>query len=145
MFTRYSEIEVVLDTNTKTTMKAIKEIWLSKYPYPQKCFTDNGRQFISYNFEKFLQDHGIEHILTASNDPTGNSIVERANKEIGVALRISRGQSVNRLLHNIWTRINLNINLSTGYAPYELFFKKPIFENSDVKIIFDKSRILNEN
>ncbi|KAG0420044.1 Insertion element IS476 uncharacterized 39.2 kDa protein [Dictyocoela roeselum] len=94
-----------------------------KFPYPAKCITDNDRQFISYNFEKFLRDHGIEDILTAPNNPTGNSIVERVNKEIGVALRISRRQSINKLLQNIWTRVKFNVNLSTGYAPYELFSK----------------------
>ncbi|KAG0425545.1 Transposon Tf2-9 polyprotein, partial [Dictyocoela muelleri] len=117
IYTRYTEVSILFDTTTETIIKAFTASWISKHTSPQKIITDNGRQFISTNFKKFMTKNNIKHILTAPNNPTGNSIVERANKEIGFSLRASRGESLDNLLHNIWVRINLNINLTTNYAP----------------------------
>ncbi|KAG0420547.1 hypothetical protein EQH57_0105 [Dictyocoela roeselum] len=139
MFTRYTEIAIIFDTHAETIVNAIEKIWLSKHPVPLRCITDNGRQFLSAQFKNFIVNKNMEHILCAPNNPTGNSIVERVNKEIGVGLRLSRGMSLDKLLENIWRRINLNIN--TDYCPYELFYAKPTFENSSIEIKIDNDAI----
>ncbi|KAG0441170.1 Gag-Pro-Pol polyprotein [Dictyocoela muelleri] len=128
MFTRYTEISIIFDTYAETILNAMEKTWFSKYKTPLRCITDNGRQFLSAQFNRFLKNKNIEHILSAPNNPTGNSLVERVNKEIGIALRISKGFSLEKLSENIWRRISLNINLNTGYSTYELFHEKTIFD-----------------
>ncbi|KAG0420268.1 Gag-Pro-Pol polyprotein [Dictyocoela roeselum] len=141
MFTKYTECCIILNTEAETIINSLRKVWLSKYPKPQNCITDNGRQFVSLSFKNFLKTEAINHILSAPNNPTGNSAVERVNKEIVVALRISRDLPLEKLLDNIWRRVNLNINLTTGYPPFELFHGKPIFSNAKTDLKIDLEMI----
>ncbi|KAG0429207.1 hypothetical protein DMUE_5757, partial [Dictyocoela muelleri] len=84
----------------------------------------------------------IKHIKSAPRNSSGNSIIERVNKEIGILLRISRGLKLTKLMNNIWTRLNLNISISTGYAHYEIFFKKSIFKNKNENILIRENEIV---
>ncbi|KAG0422284.1 hypothetical protein DMUE_6223 [Dictyocoela muelleri] len=84
----------------------------------------------------------IIHIKTAPYNPTGNSIAERINQEIGLSLILSRGISLNDLEKSIWKRINLTVNSTTGYPPLEIFKSKPIFSISDNKVSVDKNEII---
>ncbi|KAG0420244.1 Transposon Tf2-9 polyprotein [Dictyocoela roeselum] len=129
IYTRYTEVSILFETTADKVTDALTKSWIQEHNAPTNILTDNGRQFTSSEFKKFAKKNHINHILTAPNNPTGNSIVERANKEIGFVLRVSRGSTLQQLLNNIWTRLNLNINISTNYAPFELFFEKPVFSN----------------
>ncbi|NXL75888.1 POK19 protein, partial [Leptocoma aspasia] len=48
---------------------------------PQEIKTDNGPTFISKQFKEFVNKWGIKHTTGIPHNPTGQSIVERANKE----------------------------------------------------------------
>ncbi|KAG0418989.1 hypothetical protein EQH57_0609 [Dictyocoela roeselum] len=74
-------------------------------------------------FSEIMEKFGIKHIKSTPHNPTDNSIIERINKEIGIVLRISRGLSLTKLIKNIWSRLNLNISISTEYAPMNFFSK----------------------
>ncbi|KAG0420483.1 hypothetical protein EQH57_0126 [Dictyocoela roeselum] len=89
-----------------------------------------------------MEKFGIKHIKFAPHNPSGNSIIERINKEIWVVLRISRGLSLAKLIKNIWSRLNLNISLSTGYAPYDVFFRKSIFKNKNENILIREDKMV---
>ena len=43
----------------------------------EHIITDNGPQFMSEEFEKFLQENGIHHTLMAPGDPASNGLAER--------------------------------------------------------------------
>lgn len=81
--TRYTEIKILFDTTSKTIISAITKKWTEIHGIPKFILSDNGRQFISVNFEKFCRENGIKHIFSGEYNPTGNSIVERRNLEIG--------------------------------------------------------------
>ncbi|NWY95468.1 POK19 protein, partial [Loxia curvirostra] len=49
---------------------------------PRALKTDNGPAFTSKAFKQFTQDWGITHTTGIPHNPTGQSIVERAHKEI---------------------------------------------------------------
>lgn len=44
--------------------------------------TDNGREYVNKQFQKFLQEHGIEHQTTIPYSPQQNGVAERANRTI---------------------------------------------------------------
>lgn len=44
--------------------------------------TDNGREFINYNLEKFLKSNGINHQTSVPYTPEQNGVAERANRTI---------------------------------------------------------------
>lgn len=51
--------------------------------------TDNGGEYISTAFEKYLRIHGIEHVPGPPHTPELNGVAERANRTIGNLLRCS--------------------------------------------------------
>ncbi|KAG0439113.1 Pro-Pol polyprotein [Dictyocoela muelleri] len=89
-----------------------------------------------------MKKFNIKHIKSAPHNPSRSSIIYRINKEIGIVLRISRGLKLTKLKKNICTRLNLNISISTGYAPYEIFFKKSIFKNKNENILIRDNEIV---
>ncbi|KAG0435655.1 Transposon Tf2-9 polyprotein [Dictyocoela muelleri] len=145
LFSRYTEISIINDIKSKTITSNFKKVWIRQHKPPQKCLTDNGRQFNSISFNKLTEEFNIKHIKSAPYNPTGNAIIERINKEIGVVLRLSRGATFSELKRCIWRRLNLNVNISTGYPPYEVFYKKPIFNNVPNDIKINESEIVNKN
>ncbi len=44
--------------------------------------SDNGPQFVSSEFQHFLQRHGVEHIRSAIYNPSENSLVEVFNRTL---------------------------------------------------------------
>ncbi|KAG0440757.1 Pro-Pol polyprotein [Dictyocoela muelleri] len=127
-----------------TVCDALEKIWLSRYQKPSKCLSDNGRQFKSENFANLMNKYEIKQIFTSPHNPTGNSIVERVNREISIALRFSRGQNLKNTSLNIWKRINLCNNSTLGFSPYEVFFKKAMLDCYDDKININDEEILNK-
>ncbi|KAG0420263.1 Transposon Tf2-9 polyprotein, partial [Dictyocoela roeselum] len=144
IFSRYTEIEFSKDIHSSKVCDTLEKVWLTKYPGPKRCITDNGRQFTSQNFKKLLQKYDIEKIHTAPHNPTGNSVIERINREISVALRISRKENLKITANNIWSRINLTQNSSIGHTPYEIFFNKPIFKAHGSKFEINYDEIKNK-
>ncbi|KAG0434611.1 hypothetical protein DMUE_5113 [Dictyocoela muelleri] len=91
IYSRYRMIDIIYDIRSSTICKSFEKVWLSNNENPDLCLTDNGRQFIAEDFKNKFNKNNIKHITSAPNNPTGNSIVERVNKEIGLVLRMSRG------------------------------------------------------
>ncbi|KAG0420247.1 Retrovirus-related Pol polyprotein from transposon 17.6 [Dictyocoela roeselum] len=141
MFSRYTEIKFIKNIYSSFVCSALEEMWLEKHYIPEKCLSDNGRQFKSKNFQDLMNKHNINHISTSPYNPTGNSVVERMNREITIALRLSRGLSLRETTHNIWKRLNLCNNSTLGHSPYEIFHKKPISNNYKGKMIINDEEI----
>ncbi|KAG0436051.1 Retrovirus-related Pol polyprotein from transposon opus, partial [Dictyocoela muelleri] len=133
LFSRYTEIAILWDISTFSICKALDKI-LQKMKKPKKILTDQGRQFISSKFKDHLKKLDIQHIMTSPYNPTGNSIVERINLEIGLCLRLTRGESIKKLKEKIWIRLNLLNNRNLGYSPYEIYHNSSIFQNNKIEI-----------
>ncbi|KAG0422196.1 hypothetical protein DMUE_6227, partial [Dictyocoela muelleri] len=94
-----------------------------------------------------MRKFGIKHIRTAPHNPTGNSIVERINRENSLCLRLSRTLSLKKTSEKIHTRLNLTHNSALGFSPYEVFFKKPLFDKivSDFRLNDEEIKKVSEN
>ena len=60
-------------TNTITALRHI----FSYFGLPEHLVTDNGTQFTSDEFQKFLRENDILHTLTAPGHPATNGLAER--------------------------------------------------------------------
>ena len=95
---------------------------------PCEFKTDLGTEFVNETIQQFLQLLGAEHIMTIAYSKEENSIVERANREIGRWIKNSL--SGNRWPTNRWSEVlpfavrthNATRVISTGYTPSELVF-----------------------
>ncbi|MEM7284022.1 MAG: hypothetical protein AAF438_20635 [Pseudomonadota bacterium] len=65
---------------------AVENTWLSRYPRPEKCVSDQGSEF-GYEFVTMLQNNGIRHAYSTSRNPRGNAMIERTHQSIGQVLR----------------------------------------------------------
>jgi transposase InsO family protein len=142
--TRFTELAIVFDITSETIVKMFTEKWIQKHGAPKYILSDQGRQYISTNFSQMLNKFKIQQKLTTPHNPTGNSISERINQTIGTVIRITRGESLARLEQNIYKRLNLVTNRTTGKTPYELWYKQDILGiktnlNFDWKSLNEKS------
>ena len=64
----------------------------SRFGVPFSLRTDNGSQFVSEEFESFLQAHGVEHRRTTSLWPQANGEMERQNRSLLKSLQIANVQ-----------------------------------------------------
>lgn len=134
IFSEYTCVDFIMDINSSTISGKLENSWLRKFGLPMKLISDNGRQFIASDFKTLMDKYNIKYLTCTPYNPTGNGIVEKINKVIGIALRISRGSTLKELKNNILRRVNCTSNSNLRYSPIEIFHNIPIFRNSD-KII----------
>ncbi|KAG0437214.1 Pro-Pol polyprotein [Dictyocoela muelleri] len=143
LFSQYTYIAILWDISTITICNALDKV-LIKMIKPEKILTDPGKQFISSKFKEYLKNLNIKHIMSSTYNPTGNSIVERINLEIGLCLKLSRGKGIEKIKEYIWKRLNLLQNRNLGYSPYEIYYVKSIFMNYKKEIKVDNEIIINK-
>ena len=70
------------------------KIIFSAHGLPQKVVTDNGRSFTSQQFQQFMSENGILHIISAPYHPTSNGLAERAVRSFNQGLKRTPGDSI---------------------------------------------------
>ena len=62
-----------------------------RHGLPEQLVSDNGPQFTSDEFEKFLKGNRVKHILTALYHPASNGLAERFVRTLKHSLKASSG------------------------------------------------------
>ena len=95
---------------------------------PLSLRADNGPQFTSEHFTKYLEENGIEHRRTTPLWPPANGEIERQNRSILKRLRIAQAEGRNwKSEMDNFLMMYLSIPHSTnGVSPAELLFKRRI-------------------
>lgn len=124
-YSRYKEIKITKNTDSTHTINILKEIF-SRLGTPVSITADNGRQFISIDFENFCKEFGIQLFHSIPYWPQQNGEVERQNRDILKRLRISQTQKSNWQddLLKYLTMYNSTPHSVTGKPPGELFFRR---------------------
>lgn len=91
---------------------------------PENIVTDNGVQFLSREFESFLNMNGVKHTTTATHSPQANAS-ERVNRSILAAVRAyiaddHRNWDVN--ISVIASSLRNSVHESIGYSPHFVVF-----------------------
>src|SRR5436190_14574218 len=75
----YSKWPEVIPLNSITTYNTIESLrhFFSNFGIPQIIVSDNGSQFLSHEFQTYLQLNGIRHKRSAPYHPATNGQVER--------------------------------------------------------------------
>ncbi|KAE8915761.1 hypothetical protein PF005_g28154 [Phytophthora fragariae] len=102
----------------------------------QELRTDNGGEYTSKVFAKYLKDHGIRHQKTVAYTPQQNGLVERANRTI---VEMTRCLLYHRSMHLRWWAeavntavfiINRTPNSVNNVTAYEIWYgKRPNLKN----------------
>ena len=75
-YSKYLEIVPLSHATSTNTIAAVRHIF-SNFGLPEHIVTDNGSQFTSDEFQKFLKDNDIQHTTTAPGHPATNGLAER--------------------------------------------------------------------
>ena len=82
----------IIRLNNKTAehvSQQFENLWLSRYPRPNKCVHNQGGEFMGFEFQRKLQQHGIQDTATTSCNPQANSICERMHQTVANVLQTS--------------------------------------------------------
>ena len=85
-FTKWTEVEVVRKVTTQSTIKFLKGL-VCRFGVPNRVITNNGTQFTSHTFMRYIQDLGSKVCFTSLAHPRSNGQAERANAEVLRGLR----------------------------------------------------------
>ena len=94
---KWGEVREMTSTTTLKTIEVLRELF-SSFGLPEQLVSDNGLQFTSEEFVKFIQSNKIRHISVSSF----NGLVERFVRSFKEAMKASRndGLSVRHRLAN---------------------------------------------
>ncbi|KAI5179339.1 hypothetical protein PAEPH01_2616, partial [Pancytospora epiphaga] len=118
--TRFSEVYLLKTLRSDEIIEIIQNRWVRKWGKPQTILTDNGRQFISSEFNKFTAENGIQQKNTCAYNPTANSISERINQTLTKILIGSKGHELRGILKVINRALQQVFNRSIGAIPAQL-------------------------
>lgn len=137
-FSKFTFLKPLKKLISKDIINYIRIEIFTCYGVPQVIVTDNGSQFRSRDFEEFLRERGIQHLLTAVYSPQVNAS-ERVNRSINEALRsyIRKDQrewdiyisSINCALRN-------SVHQSVNKTPYQIVFGQTMLTHGqDYKLL----------
>ena len=84
---KWPDIAATSSVTSFAIIQILKELF-SRWGIPEVLQSDNGPQFVSYEFEMFLQKLGIEHRRSALYNPQCNGGVERLKRVIKESLGV---------------------------------------------------------
>ena len=82
-FSRYFELERLLNTNSTTVIGKLKGIF-SRFGIPEKVLSDNGPQYTSHEFDTFAKQWDFDHVTSSPRYPLSNGLAENMCKPLGV-------------------------------------------------------------
>lgn len=102
--------------------------FFARYGIPDTLRSDNGAQFRSAEFEKFLEEYGINHETSTPYWPQANGEVERQNKTLLKAIRTAHveGKDWRKELPKFLSAYRNTPHTVTGVAPNKLIFRYPV-------------------
>ena len=88
--------------------------------------SDNGGEYLSKPFIKYLKDSGTEHRLTVNDTPAQNGVAERLNGVLMQKVRammhgtgLPKGMWGEALMHAVWLKNRTSTKALQGITPFE--------------------------
>ena len=96
-YSKWVEVEIITKCDSSRTITCLRK-WFAHYGLPNQLVSDNGPQFTSDEFERYVKENGIKHIRTAAYHQSSNGQAERYV------------QTVKHCLHSIKTKSHRDLN-----------------------------------
>lgn len=84
-FSLYPEVITLASTKSAAVINAMKSVF-ARHGTPEVLFGDNGPQFVSEEFKKFVADWDIKHVTASPYFPQSNGLAEGAVKIVKMML-----------------------------------------------------------
>ena len=121
-YSRFYEVAIMRLTAAKRVVVVLIQIF-SRYGFPFALKSDNSPQFCCEEFEKFLSDHGIEHLTSPPLWPQANGHVERQNRILLKSLKVAHveGKNWREELQKFSSAYRTTPQTSTGVTAFLMF------------------------
>ena len=123
--TGFVQMVPLIDKSTSTVTRCFKTNWVAIFGVPEKVITDNGKEFVSGEFENMCTSFGITHIKSTCYHPQSNGFIERVHRMVKTALRTLDEQE--HWVHQIpliTLMLNNQVTDTNSYTPYQKTFGK---------------------
>ncbi|XP_062621595.1 uncharacterized protein K02A2.6-like [Saccostrea cucullata] len=143
-YTRYPEIEIMKSVTSKAIIRRLVRIFAT-YGLPEEIVTDNGRQFISDEFENFLARNGIKYHRTLPYWPQANGEVERFNATLKKSAQIAKVERKDWRfeIYKFLLNYRNTPHSTTGESPAKLMFGRELRTRIPQLPQIQRNRILN--
>ena len=119
----WTEAYPLTDKSNAEVTRAFTERYLPYHASPYMVITDNGNEFSSDGWRKYLERHEIQHQLTTAYNPQSNGKVERANRALKEQLEklvFNQTSRWSEYLPEVVKLTNAPPTRATGYPPFLL-------------------------
>jgi len=124
-FSKWLEVERVKSTDAKSTCTVLRKLFAT-HGLPRVVVSDNGRGFISEEFQQFLNKNNIKHVFSAPYHPSSNGQAERMVRVFKESLKSTVEGDIETRLCRLLFRYRITPHTLTGQSPSELLFKRRI-------------------
>ncbi|XP_026065967.1 uncharacterized protein K02A2.6-like [Carassius auratus] len=130
---KWPEVVLMKTTTSEKTVSVLRTIF-SRNGLPEQICTDNGRQFVSDEFQKFMKLNGVKHITSAPYHPATNGLAERFVQTFKKAIKAMDNDTIS-LQHKIDNFLFMYRNAThstTGQTPAMMFLKRNLRSRLDL-------------
>ena len=126
-YSSYPEAYILKEITSREVIKVLTDIF-ARFGFPEELVSDNGKQFISEEFEAFLKSCGIRHIRVSPYYARSNGKLERFHRYLKKNFRavISEGKSWQKELPKILMTYRASPHQISGKSPSMLLFNHEI-------------------
>ncbi|GFQ70138.1 uncharacterized protein K02A2.6 [Trichonephila clavata] len=141
---KWLEVYPMKTTTTKKTIECLRDSF-ARFGLPRVLVSDNGSQFTSYEFQRFMQRNGVEHKTSAPFKPSSNGQAELYVATLKQSLRAMHKYiydgTIQHKLSTFLMQYRKAPNATTTHSPAILFLKRDIRTRIDLFLPELKTKI----
>ncbi|GFU16485.1 uncharacterized protein K02A2.6 [Trichonephila clavipes] len=139
---KWLEVYPMKVTTTKKTIECLRDSF-ARFGLPRVLVSDNGSQFTSYEFQRFMHKNGVRHKTSAPFKPSSNGQAERYVATLKQSLRAMHKYegTIQQKLSTFLMQYRKAPNVTTTLSPAMLFLKRDIRTRIDLLLPELKTKI----
>ncbi|GFV60535.1 uncharacterized protein K02A2.6 [Trichonephila clavipes] len=139
---KWLEVYPMKVTTTKKTIECLRDSF-ARFGLPRVLVSDNGSQFTSYEFQRFMHKNGVRHKTSAPFKPSSNGQAERYVATLKQSLRAMHKYegTIQQKLSTFLMQYRKAPNVTTTLSPAILFLKRDIRTRIDLLLPELKTKI----
>ncbi|GFY16225.1 uncharacterized protein K02A2.6 [Trichonephila clavipes] len=139
---KWLEVYPMKVTTTKKTIECLRDSF-ARFGLPRVLVSDNGSQFTSYEFQRFMHKNGVRHKTSVPFKPSSNGQAERYVATLKQSLRSMHKYegTIQQKLSTFLMQYRKAPNVTTTLSPAMLFLKRDIRTRIDLLLPELKTKI----
>ena len=130
---KWPEVIKMKSTTSDKTIAVLRTMF-SRNGIPSQICTDNGRQFVSEEFQGFVKSNGIKHFTSAPYHPSTNGLAERFVQTFKKALKAMDHdkRSIQHKIDDFLLAYRNAVHATTNQTPAMMFLNRSLRSRMDL-------------